>query len=373
MTAALLTPTPGAALHGAPGIRARFATARASGLRARDAAHSLGLSEGAVVAAHAGEHAEPLKVVPLRCDWLALLQALEFCGPLMALTRNNGVVHEKTGVYANVSGSATMGIALGHDIDLRLFFSYWHAGFAVSEAAANAGQPPAQSLQFFDASGLAVHKVFVREATDRAAFDAVVAQFAQPGAGYVFTAPAPRTAPQPDATIDAPGLRAAWAAMQDTHEFFGLLRRFGAERQQSLRLVEGEFAHRTSRDAVTLLLDEAAMEGLPIMVFVGSAGCIQIHTGPVRHIKPMDTPGAQWINVLDEGFNLHLRSDLVAHAWVVQKPTADGVVTSVEVFDTDGELMAMFFGARKPGQAELQGWRDLVARLPGEREVEHAA
>ena len=207
----------------------------------------------------------------------------------------------------------------------------------------------------------------------RAAFDAVVQRFAQPSAGYVFTPrPAP-DAPRPDADIDAAGLREAWAAMLDTHEFFGLTRRFGVERQQSFRLVEGQFAWRAAPQAITRLLDEAAMDGLPIMVFVSSGGCIQIHTGPVHNIKPLETPSAQWINVLDEGFNLHLRTDMVHSVWVVEKPTADGVVTSVEAFDAAGELIAMFFGARKPGQPELQSWRDLGARLPGVEEVADVA
>ena len=94
------------------------------------------------------------------------------------------------------------------------------------------------------------------------------------------------------ADIDAQGLREAWAAMQDTHEFFGLTKKFGVERQQSFRLVEGQFAWRAAPQVVARLLDEAAVDGLPIMVFVGSGGCIQIHTGPVRNIQPLDTPRA---------------------------------------------------------------------------------
>lgn len=373
--AAPLHPTDagGARLLTAPVIRAQFAAARAMGKRAKDAAESLGLSEGAAVAAHAGGHDYPLKALPLQGSWLALLQALEACGPLMALTRNEGVVHEKTGVYTKVSATGPVGIALGEDIDLRLFFAQWHAGFAVTELASDPARAPARSLQFFNAQGRAVHKVFVREATDLAAFDAVVQRFAQPSAGYVFgAAPAPEPV-RPDADIDADGLRAAWAAMQDTHEFFALTKKFGVERQQSFRLVEGQFAWRAAPQAVSRLLDEAAVDGLPIMVFVGSGGCIQIHTGPVRNIQPMNTPSAQWINVLDEGFNLHLRTDMVAHVWVVEKPTADGIVTSVEAFDHAGELMAMFFGARKPGKPELQGWRDLVSGLPRVQELAHAA
>ncbi len=52
-----------------------------------------------------------------------------------------------------------MGLALGEDIDLRLFFAQWHAGFAVTEWANDPARPPALSLQFFDAGGTAVHKV----------------------------------------------------------------------------------------------------------------------------------------------------------------------------------------------------------------------
>lgn len=346
-------------------LRERFQAARASGLRARDAAEHLGVSEGEAIAAHAGHHRYALQTTPLRGPWIELLQALEICGPLMALTRNTTTVHEKTGVYTGLSASGGMGLALGEDIDLRLFLDRWHAGFAVREPATNPANPPAISLQFFDRHGLAMHKIFVREATDRAALEAAIGRFAEPALGYVFTAAPASPPPLDDSRIDAAALASAWAAMQDTHEFFPLLRRFGAERQQALRLVEGRFSQRATGNAVRLLLQEAAFAQTPIMVFVGSPGCIQIHTGPVRRVEPLETPGGvQWINVLDAGFNLHLREDRVGHVWIVEKPTADGVVTSLEAFDTQGELMAMFFGARKPGQPERADWRALVQRMP---------
>jgi putative hemin transport protein len=87
---------------------------------------------------------------------------------------------------------------------------------------------------------------------------------------------------------------------------------------------------------------------------------IQIHTGPVRRVEVI----GPWLNVLDPGFNLHLREDEIATAWVVKKPTRDGHVTSLELFDTAGGTMAMFFGSRKPGVPELAGWRALVQLLP---------
>lgn len=347
----------------AAAIRQRFAEKRQSGLRARDAAEALQLSEGAVVAAHGGAHGYALKATPLRAEWLAILQGLEACGEVMALTRNESTVHEKTGVYQNVSATGPVGLALSREIDLRLFFMHWHAGFAVADGA-NGNRPAARSLQFFDARGCAVHKVFAREATDMAAWDALVERFAEPSAGHVFRPAMPRSAPRADTEIDVAGLARAWSELEDTHDFFEMLRTFGVERQQALRLVP-QFCERLEPAAVVRLLGDAAVDGVSIMVFVGSKGCIQIHTGPVSNIQPLDTPGgARWINVLDRGFNLHLRTDLIDTAWVVRKPTADGIVTAVEVFDAAGELMAMFFGERKPGQAELPAWRELVAGLP---------
>jgi putative hemin transport protein len=350
-------------------LRERFAAARSSGKRAKDAAESIGITEGQAVAAHAGAHELALKATPLKGPWVEILQSLELCGPVMALTRNESTVHEKTGVYRNISAQGHMGLALGEEIDLRIFFSRWYAGFYVFEPANDPKNPASESLQFFDAHGVAVHKVFARPETDREAFRDVANQFSDADKVDTFTPAGPKAAPKPDADIDAAALAQGWSEMKDTHEFFGLIGKAGAERQQAFRLVEGRFTQKADLTIVRKLLDEASMDGTPIMVFVGSLGCIQIHTGPVKRIEPMVTPTAQWINVLDAGFNLHLREDMVKSAWIVEKPTTEGLVTSVEVFDGAGELMAMFFGARKPGVPELQAWRDIVARLPRLKEA----
>jgi len=345
-----------------PDIREAFAQARASGLRAREAAEAIGLSEGAALAAHTGTDGARLQCQALRTDWLKLLKGLQACGPLMGLTRNDSVVHEKTGVYQKLSQQGHVGMALGQDIDLRLFFNHWHAGFAVAEPAGNAAKT---SLQFFDRHGTAVHKIFPREQTDLAHWAQCIAAAADPAQAMVFEPVTPKKAhpPSPKAGVDAVVFEQAWSAMTDTHEFFGLLNRFGLQRQGAFRLVEGRYSRQLPRTALRELLLESAFDGLPIMCFVGSPGCIQIHTGPVKRVEPMEMHGKQWLNVLDPGFNLHLREDLMAEVWVVEKPTSHGVVTSVEAFDARGELMAMFFGARKPGQPELPRWREIVAGL----------
>jgi putative hemin transport protein len=342
--------------------REQFAQARQSGLRAREAAEAIGLSEGAALAAHLGACDGPLRTHLLSTDWLVQLQSLEPCGPLLALTRNDSVVHEKTGVYKKLSASGHVGLALGEDIDLRLFFDRWHAGFVVIEAPDNGGEPRS-SLQYFDRHGAAVHKVYSRDQTDGDAWLQVLQSHRGPQRAVAFEAKPSVSVSTSASVIDVPAFARAWGAMTDTHQFFPLLRQFGVERRQSFQLVQGRFTHQVENASVRDMLVEAAFEGTSIMCFVGSPGCIQIHTGPVKRVEPLEMGGKTWLNVLDPGFNLHLREDRIADVWVVEKPTADGVVTSLEVFDAEGELLAMFFGARKPGQVEQSAWRHLLAHL----------
>lgn len=327
-------------------------------LRHRDAAAELGISECEAVAAGVGRRGDS-GAVRLAGPWPALFEQLPSLGPVMALTRNDSTVHEKTGAFEDMSHEGQVGLALGKDIDLRIFYARWAHGYAVSEDTAAGVQ---RSLQIFDAQGTAIHKVFLRENSDLAAWLAFVERHADadqtPGQS-VQPAAAP-AAPIADGEIDVAAFQAAWRAMTDTHEFFPLLRKFKLARTQALRLAPGDFAARVNEGSARLLLQEAARCGTSIMCFVGNPGMIQIHTGPVHKVEVM----GPWLNVLDPGFNLHLREDRIAAAWVVKKPTSDGVVTSLELFDTAGDTMAMLFGERKPGRPELPAWRALVDLLP---------
>ncbi len=336
---------------------------REAKLRHRDIALKLSISEGELVAAHAAlpdECVERLmKAQRLRPAWPQIIEALAPVGELMALTRNESCVHEKVGTYAKGSHSGHMGLVLGGAIDLRLFYRHWAHGFAVDEGTGASGTTGLQrSLQFFDAAGTAIHKVFLRPGSNAAAWEALIAKFVadhqQPG--IAIKPPEPPDAEQPDADIDVSAFRHAWASMRDTHDFFGLLKQHGIARTQALRLADPQFVQRVEPDAAQLMLNAAARDGVPIMVFVGNPGMIQIHSGPVTKIATM----GPWLNVLDEGFNLHLRADHIASAWVVGKPTVDGLVTSLELFDAQGEAIAMFFGERKPGRPELVAWRSLL-------------
>jgi len=327
--------------------------------RQRDIAEALGVSEAELVASACGDF-----VTRLSGDFRKLLPRIPEVGPVMALTRNDSCVHEKIGLYENLSFDGHVGLALGTDIDLRLFMSQWKLGYALREATETGSR---ESLQFYDKYGAAVHKIFLRPGSNRAAFDEIVTAFsaAEHTPGEQVESAVAVNLSEPDAKIDQDGLLNAWSQMKDTHEFFGMLKQYKVQRTQALRLAEGGYTRPLPPACARQVLTAAAELQLPIMVFVGNRGCIQIHTGRVANIKVL----GDWVNVLDPGFSLHLREPDIDRAWVVVKPTSDGVVTSVELFDQHGENIAMIFGKRKPGIPELPEWRQLVETLGVTRNV----
>ncbi|MGF1613167.1 MAG: hemin-degrading factor [Gammaproteobacteria bacterium] len=299
------------------------------GVRARDTAALLGVGEAQLVASDCGRTA-----TRLAGDWATLIESLPSLGRVMALTRNDHAGHEKIGEYRNIRIIGNLGLVLDEGIDLRLFLSHWHYGFAVNadpEFGATA------SLQFFDSDGTAVHKIYLTAQSDRRAYDRLVDAYrsSDQSTQQVMLAKPSEPPARPDEEIDIAGLRAHWRALRDTHAFHDLLKSFGVSRTQGLRLGGPDLARPVETSAAAKLLESASKLLVDIMVFVGSPGVVQIHTGPVNQPTTADA----WLTVLDKGFTLHLRRESIASAWVVTKPTVNGPVTSLEIYDSGGQRL----------------------------------
>jgi putative hemin transport protein len=327
-----------------------------SGARARDFALTHGISEAELVAAFVGEGttaivADPDRLIP----WVGRL------GDVMALTRNEHCVHERRGTYSDYRTGAFASMVLDPEIDLRIFPGHWVHAFAVEEPGEDG---PKRSLQVFDAAGDAVHKVHLKPVSRHELWADLIGNMRLPVQSPDLSLASRRPV---DAAVaveaGAADLRRAWDALTDTHQFLGMVKNHGMNRLGAYRVAGAPYVERLEPGAVTLILQRAAEGQVPVMIFVGNRGCIQIHGGPIDRIVPM----GPWINVMDPRFNLHLRADRVAEVYSVWKPTRTGDVHSVEAFAADGELILQIFGYRKDTPAAP--WNALVASLPRLSEV----
>lgn len=161
------------------------------------------------------------------------------------------------------------------------------------------------------------------------------------------------TAPVFDAAvIDLPTFRAGWAALRDPQGFDGLARAHGLTRREALHLAAPQFAQRVDRCAARVLLQGAATQGMPLRLCVGGL----FHRGPVERV----TLAGAWLRLQGASFNVSLREDAIAEAWAVRKPAVDGLVSALELYAGDGELLAQFQSLHQP---ERCAWRQLLDAL----------
>ncbi|WP_020654680.1 hemin-degrading factor [Massilia niastensis] len=357
----------------APALTEQWNTLRAQQprLQIRDAARQLQVSEAELLATGIGS-----TVVRLRDTDHApreiMRRALDL-GKVMALSRNENGVIETTGVAMRVKpkddpapGAANdperearmLNIAggyLGGEIDLRFQFVKWKHAFAVTQPGRDGAV--SRSLQFFDENGNAVHKVYVKEDAAIPVFDKLVQDFRHPRQQEkpAIVAAKPKAAEKPDSAIDVKEFHEAWKDMSDVHQFNRIVTEFGMTREQAMRLAPGGVVTKVTPGAVRQLLEQAASRQVEIMAFVGNGAITQIYSGKINKVAASEG----WFNVLDPNFNLHLRDSALRSGYVAKRAG----VTSVEFFDTNGELVVTFFGVRKKGELP-QGWLDLAAALP---------
>ena len=321
-------------------------------MRERDFARLHKISEAQLVAAFVGEG-----VVRLRPDVKTFLEQADTLGEVMSLTRNDSAVHEKIGPFENARYNPHASIVLGDRIDLRIFPAKWHSAFAV-ERTDKAGEVK-RSLQFFDPAGDAVLKLHLRPASNLAAYaDLVIALRENEQSQNVEPLPVDDSEVRADAPVGSPAeLRAAWEQLTDTHQFFPMLKRLNLSRHQAVTTIAEDYAWPLDLGATQAMFEGAKGTGLPLMVFIGNRGCIQIQSDPIEMMGP-------WLNVMDPTFHMHLRLDHITEVWAVRKPTKDGHVTSIEAYGADNELIIQFFGQRHEGETERDDWRFLAENLP---------
>ncbi|HEY4316106.1 MAG TPA: ChuX/HutX family heme-like substrate-binding protein [Herbaspirillum sp.] len=288
----------------------------------------------------------PHRVTRLTGPFSALLYRLGELGIVTILSGNESAIQENTCVYDHCGRQP-------------LPCQKWKYGFAVNDKDEDGKLQ--RSLQFFDGDGNALHKIVLMESGAVDAYRAIVGDFAaaeQTPVLDIFRT-RPLTANQGVEHIDINALRADWARINDTSEFRARQTEFDHLRLHKLRLAGKAFAHQVANDSVRVLLQKMAELGGTVMALVGNAGIVQAYQGKVKQILRSDA----WLSILSSDYRLRLREDHIDSVWVAKKPTVDGIVTSLELFNRQGISIARFFSCTEPGRPEPREWRESILRL----------
>lgn len=293
-----------------------------------------------------------------------LLHALSTIGQAKAITRNDYVVNIQTGLYDNPRFSDHAGLFLNPgQLDLRMFFAQWDSMFTLTEQIGNEIR---HSIQFFDKNGDAIHKVYTCEHTDMNVWQDIIAHYTSTDNPPLQLDTVLSFSDNEISDETKQQIEQQWRDMSNVHQFFTLLKAHNLSRQQIFRIVSNELAWQVPTNSLSQLLSLAHQAKNEIMLFVGNRGCVQIFTGVINKLSSLRIESSQtdWLNASSNDFNLHIIENGISECWVTRKPTQDGFVTSLEVFDNQGNQIIQMYGQRTEGVPEQALWNQQILSLP---------
>lgn len=320
----------------------------------REGAAALGVSEGELMA-------DAPDTVYLGNAIRDIVLQLHTLGLVESIVSNDVAVHEKQGIYENVSLAPTSGLALNiGKLDLRFFPSHWHSVLAVTMPF---GDKISHSIQFYDEFGTAIEKVFIRDNNKLPEWNALLDAFRTEGKpSFKQAAPSPIVVPQPLSPEREAAFRERWMELKDVHYFGGLLETFSIDRQAAYRHAPEGYTRKLDNSVWEKVLSKVRDNGMEIMIFIGNRGLVQIQTGKIHNI----VRSHGYLNIFDsktEGFSMHLKDSDIVETWVVRRPIRDGFVTCIDGFDARRNTVIQLFGRRQEGETELSTWHTITDEL----------
>ena len=256
-------------------LLAAWERAKSNGLNNRAAAATLKVSEAELIASGCGHF-----VTRLLQDPQAFLRKLPLLGEIKTVVRNPSAVIERDGTVQGVENNGDGGDVVQADhFELVCETAQWEKGFALREKTSGGLK---LSAQFFTAAGISAAKFFLRPASDVDAFAHLIAAFT--------------SANQSPQETTSPKLAASIASLEHTTNVApGALMAF---LQTAARL----------RHSLTF-------------VTRNGAACLSTSKA-IERVKRSDRGG--WVNVLDDGLDIHLHEDGIRYLKPVADENGDG-------------------------------------------------
>ncbi|GAB6069036.1 hemin-degrading factor [Thiomicrorhabdus hydrogeniphila] len=322
--------------------------------RIRDAAEILNVSEMELLTINMpSDH-----TLLLHGDFKALMQRLTQVGKIMTLVRNDIAVHELSGTYPALRFNRNPQVGVAMDaIDLRIHFNEYCYAFAVQTPQ---GKQTLKSIQFFDKSGHALQKIYLKNQDHNQLWDDIVNSFKADMQLANFNLVKVEKYNQSFVDIDLPRFKKAWEQMRDVHDLSRIIKRFGISRHEAVSIIGEPYSYQIKPQSVNTFMQQVSEQKMACFVFVGNKGVTQIYSGEFQNTKEMGS----WMNVLDPNFNLHVLTSTINDAWVVKKPTRFGIVTSLEIYDVNGKVSLQFAPTGTREGKESDEWRLLLEQLP---------
>ena len=158
--------------------------------------------------------------------------------------------------------------------------------------------------------------------------------------------------------LDLVAIRRSWSEMRSALDLNDLLINYQASRLDLYRVIGIDYAVQIEKDAIYDILKGVIEHNIPILMSTGNQAVIQTYQGSNFQVISK----GNWISIVDGESSVHLQEDLIHSAWIVNKPSMGGMLSSLELFDQSGGVVALFYGVEDEGLSQCK-WRKLLIQI----------
>jgi putative hemin transport protein len=320
-------------------LRAAWAALQAQDPRlyTRDAARKLGVSEAYLIALGCGDGTSRRLHVP---DYAALLRPLADFGTMLALVRNEDAVLERDCVPAFTQ--TAHGLTTNADGVLLAV----NANAIAHAFVVHSSKFLKRGIQFFDSTGTAIFKLYLRAESKLAAFDEWISPWIAADQSSAFTAvPTPARSEADEKKCCRVGHRGEHGGHVAGHAHASADGHCCHAHSHSHAHAHGAVRYATEApielpaESYKELLSAVIKSGEALTVGVANAHAFFSVTAPVKKVAPM----GPWFNILDAELHLHLSIPAVQGALGFIGADATGTGTLKVLFKREtGENIAWF-------------------------------
>lgn len=290
----------------------------------------------------------------LKTDWVKLLLHLTRLGSTLFVSHQGDTSHEKLLQMYKLALSGGIASIEDQHGSLELDLRYWHCGFVTYTG--HSLPSACVSLHFFDINGCLLHSIYPTLSLSELGSDFLHNLYDDQPYQDEFLLPPQKPRRRNLRYVDTASLSGHWRHLKSCSAIPVILQKHGVSRLEAIRLLAPEFSTRLKNRSLRHLLKQISKQQLDIKLSLHNNGVRQSHLGRIQQEADLS------INCRsgDAYFRLELDDKAVYSTWLVHKPVEDHTVSSLEVYNAQGELMLMLSAHLTENTQHTSPWDALL-------------
>lgn len=288
----------------------------------------------------------------LKPDFDNLIEELKSLKSLKILTKNKACILESNTGSLNIQPNHCGLLHISNEImGMEINSENLKFGFVSKTETDN-------SFRFFDSFGQPVFRLILTSEDEKEAFEEIAKKFKsenqyeeikiKPFLFGQFVTPTENEISE---------FKKEWKDLDKVEEFKLVVKKYKLNRFQAIENApDSFFATKIKNRKIIDLIAEIQQSGLTVKITNENHGC----THSVCSKIEKTAFHTEWFNVFGVGFNWYINTSKIVESRIVRIPSRSGIVTSVECFDGNSELILEICCKTEKDQPESNEWRSLL-------------